>query len=599
MDIDLDKAFEVVGGKNRYQIYLFFCVCLCWFSTDYIAISLALVLFYPKLFLDGNETDNQKEWCEIYNSNRDRTTYEITYKNILTDMNLYCNEMGIILISIFFTLGLIVGAFLASKYADIIGRKMVALMALASFGVFTTLFTFLNNIWIMMFCLFFMGCGASGGTMSTFILIYECLAKESRNLFGTMINSSYSIAGTCYFIVFMFTYSWKWISVLSLCASGLSFVWLAFRFAESPRFLQQANKNKECLIALMRIAHRNGRVQQYVSYLKEEVFTQKHLKEIDLNILYNTDYRYGEVKKMINNLNYTYFDEKKNTSSFQENSEEKSGEKTPEQMVKQNSTLDSKDLEGLQTTENFIEEGAIEYIENPNDPGLKALFKYQSVRNPFIYCSILWIITAYSYFGQSYIQKDTTEDKVFINGFMLFAAEFLAYLSAGAIMEIKYMGRTRTIGFGGLAVTLFGALFVLFNAINIGSEVPVKIVFFAFRYCITVLFTSLYTYCTEVYPTSVRSQGMGLNLTFARLCTILIATTADKPHPGFWIYVVFAIFGFITFILHFKLKETIGKPLEDEIPEIKEHREQQLKLKSTGISNKSIGSDDAEKINSI
>lgn len=546
MNMDIDKAFEAVGSKHKYQILHFFAVCLVWLSVDFVAICFPLLLHNAKADCresDGNYSrcKSEIEMCEMYSKDITSVKFDYVYTNLIQSKNMLCNENKIQLVSILFTLGVIIGAFVASKLSDNLGRKTVCLGSLLGFGSCTALFIFVNNLWTDSLSLILMGMGASGGSMTSFVLIYEVIHKDSRNLYGTMINSSYAVAGCLYYIVYIYSKHWMWAGVLSLCASTLGMIWLSISFVESPRYLISAHKYKQCLIAFLRIANKNGLTQQYFTFLKNEVLTETHLKNIDQSILYETSITFGRLKKLILTIDYNLF------------------EKIPKvEQSPESSTVDS--IETNQIEENLIEEGALDVHENLRSPGITALCKYKSINKTFYCCSFLWIIVAYAYFGNSYIQKERIET-LFRNGFTMFGAEFSAYILAGLIMQIPFMGRTRTIGYGGLLFAIFSIPLVFLSHTS-----PYDVILlFIFRFSITCVFTALYTYVTEVYPTSIRSLGMGINLFFARLATVVVAVTADK-YDAYW---AFCAIGIVVFVVHSQLKETFGKPLEDEIEELR------------------------------
>ena len=559
MDIDMDKVFDIVGGKNKYQIQLFFCVCLCWFSVDYIALCFGILLFYPDMkyknkgdldwkTIDPENKERSKLWCDIYLSpDKYDIDKNVIYHNLLTELNIYCNDPSIKTIMVVFTLGVIIGAFLASKYADIVGRKMVVIACLISFGLFALIMTLVPIYYLVMVCLFFMGIGSSGGTMVSFVLIYEVLSKEARNVFGTLINSSYSIAGCSYLTVMYFTRHWYSVSILSISISVIACCWIIISFVESPRYLYTSRKFKECFIALLRIAYKNNKLKEYSEFLNEQIFTPSQKEIFEREILASGDPSYISIKNFLKKVDFKYLRKKKYSD---------------DSFPSKTSGATSEEDNQIEVEETLIEDDALQLVENNNEQGFKALCTYPSVRMPFIYCSILWVCVSYIYFGQSFIQKDESAKTIFFNGYTMFGAEFVAYLATGAIMEIKFMGRTRTIGYGGFFTIILGICLGIF----VDLEEYTYILLFVFRFLCTAMFTGMYTYCTEVYPTSIRSKGMGLNITFARFSTVVVALTAKKETA----YFVFAALAIIVFVIHFFLKETCGVPLEEEIEEIKE-----------------------------
>ena len=74
----------------------------------------------------------------------------------------------------------------------------------------------------------------------------------------------------------------------------------------------------------------------------------------------------------------------------------------------------------------------------------------------------------------------------------------------------------------------------------------------------------MYTYSTEIYPTSIRAKGLGLNSFCARLSSILVPIIIEKIDNPFNI---FSIMCFFSFFFTFSLPETNNKELEDEILE--------------------------------
>lgn len=546
--IDIDKIFSIIGGRGKYQITLLLCTCLIWLSVDYIAISFSLLMFYPDMFYLKNDENSWiqateiDQWCEIRRKSIEKTKYTVYYNNILTDLDLYCNDLLIKMIMILFTLGIVIGAFLASKYADIIGRRMVTILFVFIFGVFASLMTLIHNHFVIGISLFFMGIGASGGTMCSFMLVYEEIDSQSRNFFGIFINASYAVAGALYFLIMYITKSWFYISALSLLNCLISIIWLIISFVESPRFLLSSKKYKNCLIALLRISYKNNKLQEYISILKDEIFNEEQIGS------YNTAFS----RKSQDEISYIEIKNFLNTCSFNKH---KKKEYENSSSVEITTSEDDK----VENEEKLIENETLQYVENDKDPGIKALCNYPSVRYTFIYCSILWVSISYCYFGQSFIQKEELKDTIFIKGWELFGAEFIGYIITGFIMEIKYMGRTRTIGYSGIGITITGIIMAFYQ----DHEVVGNIFIFIFRFFATAIFTGMYTYVTEVYPTCIRSKGMGLNITFARLTTIVVALTAKKEYA----YIVFSVLGIVIFVVHFMLKETFGIELPEDIEE--------------------------------
>ena len=596
MNIDFDRVFEVIGGRNKYQYMLLICVFFTWFSVDFIAVSFPLLLFYPELFIKDKKLPDEDpnkvlNWCKYYKDNNNDATFLVKYNNLISSRNLYCDQLAENCILVLFTLGVLIGAFLSSKYADIIGRKFVAIISLSTFTIFTVLIVLVQNSYIMFICIFIMGNGAAAGTMSTFVLFFEVVDKESRNFFGTIINSSYAIAGLSYYALFYYTYQWYFIATLSSVVSLICCLLFLFVFTESPRYLYCANEYELSLLALNRIAHANNRKVELLNCIFNDMLTYDQKKLLNNELLSLSP----ENKVFINNELSSFSLDISNTFKVKDSvsyNQSKflikvlcSSIKLKKSLRKssiESSYVSSKTLNNSLVKEKFIEKENLNMVENTNEYGFKDLLKYNSIKYIFLIVSFLWLIVAYAYYGQSYMQKDVGQVEVFKNGFIMFTAEFFSYISAGLIMQISFLGRTRTIGYSSLAISLSGIPLLIFNI----KTIIYKVFLFIFRFFMCIIYTSLYTYTTEIYPTSIRSKGMGINLTFGRLATILVATTIQPMKH--YAYISFIIIGFITFVIHFMLKETFNKPLVDEIFEVS----QRNKL---GIKNEEI--DDTKSTN--
>jgi len=78
-------------------------------------------------------------------------------------------------------------------------------------------------------------------------------------------------------------------------------------------------------------------------------------------------------------------------------------------------------------------------------------------------------------------------------------------------------------------------------------------------------FNVIYIYSPEIFPTSVRSTVMGFLYLISRLGALIVPTvSAIIPHTPF----LFGILAIISSYLCFKLTETLGRDMEDDMPEV-------------------------------
>ena len=601
MKINLDKALEACGDKNKYQVFQLLVACLAWLCTDFIAINFPVLIFYPEMKCREKRT-GQYVVCDEKDCCDDKFTEggivpNVIYNNIITDRKMYCEKTVIGLIIIVYTIGIVVGAAFSSKYTDIYGRKIVTIVSLVLFIIAILIMGLLRFSWALMISVFIMGIGSSGATMTTFMSSLEICSSKLRGLFAILINSSYALAGLLYYFAFEMVKNWHIQLVMSLCGGTLALLLYFFYFLESPRYYYSAKMYKHCLKCLLTISNRNGRRNYFAQYLKEEVLSSNQLNTLGTEFINKTVFNSNELKHLLDNLNY---DESYTQTPVQKPKKESidiesefntslnNNEETVRDKVRKNrgSIIGDENAPSVQSEEENLNE-AIEISENKKDPGISALCKYKSISKSFAICCFNWCLVTYVYFGCNYDQKKEG-DKIFNNGYIMFSAEYVAYLCCGIIMSISFIGRVGTIGHGGLLMAIFGVLYSIFKD---KYETFGYIILFPFRFFTTCIFTAMYTYSTEIYPTSIRSKGLGINLLCARFTTIVIALTIDKYSP----YIAFSIMGVILFGMQFLMKETNGKELQDEIEEIIEESKIKSNQKNMDILKSKNSSSDNSK----
>ena len=198
--------------------------------------------------------------------------------------------------------------------------------------------------------------------------------------------------------------------------------------------------------------------------------------------------------------------------------------------------------------------------EKKKEHGFLTLLKYRSLRYNFLVCNLLWFVMAFTYYGMSFYLKKGKEN-IFVDGYVLYLAEGISYSVTGIIMSISFLGRVRSLSLMMMlsAISTFVYYFVS-NEVGIYNKIPL----FTARFSITAIYSIMYTYSTEIYPTSIRAKGLGLNSFCARLSSILVPIIIEKIDNPFNI---FSIMCFFSFFFTFSLPETNNKELEDEILE--------------------------------
>lgn len=136
---------------------------------------------------------------------------DVSISNLITDYGLLCAEKSEIgLIGLFLFLGIIIGALIFPRAADLMGRKPVILLGFLLHIVIMLLFLFCQGIKEMLYVsIFLLGFKSLMNSQIAYILLLETVAADKRNQYGSIIitlDSIWQILIVAYYYVFM---DWK------------------------------------------------------------------------------------------------------------------------------------------------------------------------------------------------------------------------------------------------------------------------------------------------------------------------------------------------------------------------------------------------------
>ncbi len=108
-----------------------------------------------------------------------------------------------------------------------------------------------------------------------------------------------------------------------------------------------------------------------------------------------------------------------------------------------------------------------------------------------------------------------------------------------------------------------GITFILYELTNSHSIKTVMIFITSFGFSAT--FNVIFIYSPEIFPTSVRSTVMGYLYLISRLGALLSpSVSAIIPHMP----ILYGVLAVVSSYLCFQLTETLGKNIEDDMPEV-------------------------------
>lgn len=197
-----------------------------------------------------------------------------------------------------------------------------------------------------------------------------------------------------------------------------------------------------------------------------------------------------------------------------------------------------------------------------NTPTIIDLFRVRTLRRRTLLLYALWFTNSLIYFGLSLNTADLGSND-YVTFFISAAVEFPANLIVIPLIE-SFLGRR----FSEFILLAVGGTCCLITSF-LDNETAITAVAMTGKFCITASFTIAYIYSSEVFPTTVRSIGMGSCSTIARIGSILaplmiiLGDVFDDLH-----LIIFAILALLVSFLVLLLPETRGKPLQNTIEQI-------------------------------
>ena len=191
-----------------------------------------------------------------------------------------------------------------------------------------------------------------------------------------------------------------------------------------------------------------------------------------------------------------------------------------------------------------------------NHYSLTEILSFQSQRKNFLVLSFLWFSSCYCFYG-IILNLGRMKGDFFSISIMAFAGEGVCELLTGYVSGI--FGRLSLMKYGAYSGSI-GFIFYLILPKSLGS-ICMFISMGGFAACFNVL----YIYSPEVFPTPIRGTCCNILFLLSRISPLFVSPLTSLL--GNNIDYVFVIFGLVGgFSCNF-LKETLGVPLSDEIPE--------------------------------
>ena len=529
MDKKIDKLIELCGTKNKYQFILLFISLTAWINNMMVSVTLPILEKTPEVIykdLKGNLIKSKLDY-EIC-----KLPYIITKKypySWVSDFNISCNQLKTGFIGTINFLGSFVGSLTFNMIVDNFGRKNTIIFSLIFYIFINTTIIFFNDYYIVLFLNFFLELLGCYPNYSLLLMTEEITHLDYRGNFGTIINAGYSACALVYFPLYYYLNSWKKVIIVNSLIACLILFFFTNYGRESPRFLIFKGEINSAIQILEDIAKFHNLEKEF----KEKIESEE----------------YKNIIKELNNISSKKIEE--NYSDLLE------------------PLLDNDNKEN----------------KKKNEFGWFSLIKYPSIRYRFLILCFLGFCISGSYNGVSISLKNLPGD-VFFHGIIIYFFEVVIDIISGWIINIPKFGRKGTMLTFYLICFISFLTFLLFKISDNGKIIIV----FVCKLTISGIFSIIYTYFLENYPTSIRAIGFGINTSFDNIggavFPIIIELLNERD-----LFSLLAFLNAIQFILMLFMPETCGVELPETIKEIEDMEKERKKIyenkdfESFGISN--------------
>lgn len=222
--------------------------------------------------------------------------------------------------------------------------------------------------------------------------------------------------------------------------------------------------------------------------------------------------------------------------------------------------ISEQSLAPLQKMENKLAEGKDEVADQPKKSVFLQAIKSSIIRRRLLTCSFLWITCTFVYYGLS-INSVSLAGNKYINFMLVAFIEIPANFTCFLVLD-KF-GRKRVL----IIMYILSAILCISLSFLPKDKIWWSLaVYLAGKYSITVAYSSVYIYVSEVFPTNVRQSLLAVcsstgrvGSTLAPLTPLLALYYENLPS------IFFGTMAIIAGLLVFTMPETINMPLPDSI----------------------------------
>eukprot|EP00340_Litonotus_pictus_P001728 CAMPEP_0170516884 /NCGR_PEP_ID=MMETSP0209-20121228/3001_1 /TAXON_ID=665100 ORGANISM="Litonotus pictus, Strain P1" /NCGR_SAMPLE_ID=MMETSP0209 /ASSEMBLY_ACC=CAM_ASM_000301 /LENGTH=474 /DNA_ID=CAMNT_0010801965 /DNA_START=700 /DNA_END=2124 /DNA_ORIENTATION=+ len=198
------------------------------------------------------------------------------------------------------------------------------------------------------------------------------------------------------------------------------------------------------------------------------------------------------------------------------------------------------------------------------------LLRFPSQRYKFLLLGAMWLINCGMYFGNT-VNLKNLPGSILIVGLINAGVEGVGYFGSGFVMNSP-LGRILS---NKIYYVVASICYLLLTVFDMSDGLKIALSFIA-KIVLVASINTLFVISGEIYPNTIKSFGYSLNMATGKLGAVIF-TAIIELMTDFQVNLMFTIMGVMNFFLFFTVYETRGMPLEAEIPELQDKKQEDEK----------------------
>ena len=644
----LEQLFLKAGQTHYYQYTLTVLFILEFCCTHFLNYCIPYLERFPEIRIN-----NPKEReISLYDLCNNSTNYKIMHNGKLTsiveEFDIYCNKTKIYFLGLCYYIGKIIGSCISYLLIDGVGRRKTLFIFIPISILLMGAFKFMkaNNSknWIYGIYVDLFLSGISNYIIVVDLLIYICENIQQTKIpyFVMIIPTGASIAGLlCSFTFYVDKLDWRNILLIFAGIHLFSFILLLFLSIGSPMYALNQENFEDFILNLRKIASRNRKnlTQEDFAFLgpympketRKKLFSPQGGKTPSLSSsssrtssknsseIRKNNLNINESTNNINSFNgiYNKTNEETNNLNIGKKNEDVTYVRVNNMVYSNNKLIYNPNFAKRNSI--FVKDSSMKdiyllSIGEDTDVPVKSLFGeskmndftpldlliFQSQIKNFLSLTFIWIVTVTIRTGidlhKKYLIDYLGNIQYPIINFGLDI--FMPFVLLMIYYYFQYSIQTILVSANLIQFIFF--VFVGFFIQKINSKTQIIILMLG-KVCCHVVYLVMYVITSEIYPILIRTKGIGFNIGFSGIGTIIsIFLVENLKFDGLILY--FLLFNFFSLVFCYSLPNRIGTLLLENPKSSKEEDEgdeENVKLGDICIENAILVKPQKERANSL